>query len=257
MNKKTLYTLMGCALTLAAAPTITSCSDDDDANALSFANGTGNIQLYYEDTKQVELNNSNSPVFDVNDEFVCSVDDNGLITGLHVGKSTFTVTDGATITGNVEVKAKYELPMEEYFRTSIPWGSSLNTAISVLGDDYTISSDGKYYYWDNSDNTLVTSMVIEDGKVTGMGYILSQSLVAKTPNLADAMIERYELISGESSSYVFKYSGLEMTPLAIGFTIQTKAIIILYLPETTTNKSVSVTSLRDIASLAEGYDTIE
>ncbi len=48
-----------------------------------------------------------------------------------------------------------------------------------------------------------------------------------------------------------------MTPLAIGFTIQTKAIIILYLPETTTNKSVSVTSLRDIASLAEGYDTIE
>lgn len=100
-------------------------------------------------------------------------------------------------------------------------------------------------------------MVIEDGKVTGMGYILSQSLIAKNPDLADAMIERYELISYKSSSYVFKYSGLEMTPLTIGFTIQSKAIIILYLPDTTTNKSASLKSLYDIDSLVEGYGSIE
>ena len=242
MNKVTLA-LVGTALTLATAPILSSCSDDeDDPTALSFASGTGNIKIYHEGTKQIELSNATSPEFTTNDSFVCSVDDNGLVTGNYVGKTQVTVTDGTTtIDADVEVEARYELPYEEYFRKSIPWGSSLSKAVSVLGTDYT-TDDSKYYFWNKDDDGCQICMAVTDGKIEGMSFAIMSSCIDDGTEFADALLERYKPTYSLSSSkkYYFSYTGNEMDEMAVLLGLGSSKYAIVAYTVASKNKSLSL-----------------
>ncbi len=244
MNKVTLV-LVGTALTLAVAPVLTSCSeDDDDTTTLSFASGTGNIKIHHEGTKQIELNNSTSPSFTSNDEFVCSVDDNGLVTGNYVGKTQVTVTDGSTtINANVEVEARYELPYEEYFRESIPWGSPLSKAVSVLGSDYT-TNDNEYYYWNKDDDGCLICMIVTDNKIESMAFSIMESCIEDDIEFADALLERYKLIGSLSSTpkYYFSYAGGELNKMTVGLNMESSKYSIVVYTVASKNKSLSLSN---------------
>ncbi len=270
MNKKTLYTLTGCALTLAAAPTITSCSDDDDdaKPAVSFAEGSEKISLSVGDTHQIELINSQNPTYTSEDDYFVSVDETGLVTAKHGGfKTAINVYDsGTTITDSVTVSLTYtcifdllygQVPME------LKTIDNVKQVFEEPEETSTNSNGNTNYFWNESIGTSTIVLMVtadETGKVlTSLVRISKEAAqldaaLSSTTRMSIFLKEKYDYVGYASSSYMYSFTPNTRVNYYLSVEYQTKYTDLLYIEKDyfdslSTSKSLSLENLKSLPTL--------
>ncbi len=266
MNKKVLYTLMSCAFTLAAAPALTSCSDDDDAKpAISFAEGSEKISLNVGDTHQIELINSQNPTFTSEDDYFVTVSETGLVTAKHGGfKTAINVYDsGATITDSVSVSMTY-ICIYDLIYGQVPLeAKTIDNVKGVFGepDDTSSNSNGSTnYYWKISTGNIVLGVnANESGKVqyslvrvSSSAAQLDEAMSTKT-RMKIFLNEKYDYIGYGSSSYMYSFTPNTMVNYYVTVEYATSYTDMMYIEKDyfdnlSTNKSLSLDKSESLAA---------
>ncbi len=270
MNK-TLYTLLGCALTLAAAPAITSCSDDDDdaKPAVSFAEGSEKISLRVGDTHQIELLNSQTPTYTSEDDYFVSVDETGLVTAKHGGfKTAINVYDsGTTITDSVTVSLTYTC-MFDLLYGQVPLELKTIDNVKKVFDEpeeTSTNTDGSTnYFWDESIGTSSTIILMvtadESGKVqkslvrVNKAACQLDAALSSTTRMAVFLKEKYDYIGYASSYYWYSFTPNTRVNYYLAVDFETKYTDLFYiekdyLDSQSSSKSLSLENLKSLPTL--------
>lgn len=155
------------------------------------------VSMYYDEKAQLTV--SKEATWSVEDDFIVKVDENGLVSGRHVGSTKVIASCGtATAVCDVVIKPKYTL----YDTPIFSWGAPASAIESlethqVHGDienhTYDYSFDGNkcylgYYFNDNQLKIIVTMMNYSDAMYLRTAYYL---------------LERYQPAGESGGAYYF------------------------------------------------------
>lgn len=138
-----------------------SCSSDDDHDSVDVSITPSSISMYYDGSKQ--LNGANIDKWTSEDEFVASVDDNGLVKGGHVGETRIVGQSGKHKSYcDVTINAQYNL----YDDPILDWGSSMSQIKSKERHSLENSSNDMLLYdYSKSSTTCIVNYGFENGKL--------------------------------------------------------------------------------------------
>lgn len=176
---------------------LVACGGDDDEP--DFVVTPSSVSLYYDGTQQLTAEGATS--WTSRDEFIASVDQNGLVNARHIGTTQIVVNNGRkTATCEVLIKPKYLL----FNDPLLLWGSSKasiqssesHSIIQELNND-------KYLAYDYTLGTTACIMIymFENGSLKAVMAMLNKS------SYTDAgyyLLERYQPISiGDDNEIYF------------------------------------------------------
>lgn len=215
-----------------------SCSDDDDDDS-SFKLPPESVSFNQGDNQQMAADDGRALTWSVDDEFVATIDDDGLLTGCHVGETNIVAVDskGGKACAKVVVEPKYNL----YTEPCIQWG---DTKEQVKGLD-------KRELLDEDDNTILLKAdgsadyvlyTFEDGGLKAVSILIGTSYTKASVNF---LFERYEYLGYADDIYVFTdRKGLSVLVQVYS----AKYIMILYCKDPS-SKSMNVNN-------AEAFDAV-
>lgn len=225
--------IFSCVLLIATCVclSLSSCSKENDED-VQVTLSPSNISMYYEGTKQLSAVNATS--WKTEDDFVAEVDNKGLVTGGHVGKTKIIASNGKhSAFCEVTVIPKYNL----YDTPIIDWGASLSTIQNkethVEGTSTSTKSLG-YNYSKNSSNPCLVVYNFEDGKLNTIMVVLNY---LSYPEAGLYLLERYQPVYTEKTDYTAIFAdaytkdkwktgvGIQTTTLS-----GTKVTLIMYFP---------------------------
>ena len=160
----------------------TACSKDDEEKE---SVDTTPISLLVDDTHRIEMNITPSKVSSENN-FVASIDENGVVEGNHVGNTNVSINDKYTIP--VEVKGNYHL----YDDPVTEWGCSTSYIKENQKQGSLKTEDSDAIVYENCGNAEMITYLFENGKLNGVGVILNSSY---TDEVALHLKERYMFIT--------------------------------------------------------------
>lgn len=185
------------------------------------------ITLQFEDEVGLTVIDNHSDVsWSTDNEFVASVDNNGIVTAEHVGTTTITAKDGKDEAYcSVSVTPEYYT----YNEPIMDWGCSKQTIISKKGTPDNNQSDVIAYIQSES-KAIVEMYKFEYGKLV-MSYVVLPLNFANT-DVANFLIERYLPVTmTDSGAYGFiNAMTLEEATLLVALMIEDTAIIVGYAP---------------------------
>lgn len=187
MKKTTIVMLFVAVLGLS----ITSCSKDDDVPEPNVVLSTTNIVMYYEQTKKLTAENATS--WRTENDFVATVDKDGLVTGGHVGTTKIIASNGSSsATCNVTIQPKYNL----YDSPILDWGASMSEIRNKeTHENMTTASTSTslaYLYNNSTDNPVIALYSFENGKLDLASVILKWNTFSSAVN---HLLERYQVVA--------------------------------------------------------------
>lgn len=193
MKKKLLY------LSLVICSAFVSCGSEDSkadekANAASIS--PSSISMYFDGERQLIGNNVTS--WNSNNDFVASVDENGLVKGAHVGTTQIIGSNGKTSAScQVEIKAKYNL----YDTPILEWGASRLTIKNKETHVFKSSStNADFYDYSKNGESYLLEYLFENDRLKSVSVMGKLSLF---PDFGYYLIERYSPISNDPDLFMF------------------------------------------------------
>ena len=184
------------------------------------------IMLHFEDEVGLTIIDNRSNVnWATDDEFVASVNNNGIVTAEHVGITTITAKNGKEEAYcSVSVTPEYHT----YNEPIMDWGCSKQTIISRKGTPDSNQSNA-IAYLQNESKGILEMYMFENGKLTSSGIILKLSYT--NTDVASFLLERYQPITiTDDGTYGFiNAMTLEKANLMVALTIE-DIILVAYGP---------------------------
>lgn len=195
--KKT-FRFVGFMLMAFASFGIMGCGGDDDEPSIS-VNPTS-ISMHYDESQQLKAEGTTATSWTVNDEFIASVDQMGLVKGRHIGSTQVKVSDGKTSAYcDVTITPKYYLidtPL-------LNWGASMSSIKSSETHKSltSTSSDNLMYDYTLGGTACILMYGFENNKLKSAMAILNKSLFLTAGYY---LIERYQPIyMSDDNEYMF------------------------------------------------------
>ena len=195
--KKT-FRFVGLLLVAFVSFGITSCGSDDDEPSISVT--PTSIIMHYDDTQQLKAEGSTATSWTVGDDYIASVDQTGLVKGLHIGSTQVKVSDGKTSAYcDVTITPEYNL----YEEPIMSWGTSKSSIVASETHKSLNASSSDYFMYDYSQGSTACIMVygFKNNKLESAMAILNKSLFV-TAGLF--LLERYQPVYiGNDNEYLF------------------------------------------------------
>lgn len=158
------------------------------------------------------------------DDFVASVNSNGIVTAEHVGRTTITAKDGKDEAYcSVSVTPEYYT----YNEPILDWGCSKQTIISKKGTPDDNQTDGLVYVQSESKG-IIEMYMFENGKLYGCGVALKLSYA--NTDVANFLLERYQVVGVNNGIYYFiNAMTLETATLGVSLMID-DYVLVTYAP---------------------------
>lgn len=192
MKKTTVLMLMSVFVCLF----FVSCSKDDDETDTQVVISPSSMSLYYEDTKQLTANNATK--WEAEDEFVAEVDNNGLVTGGHVGTTKIIASnDKSSAICEITVLPKYNL----YDTPILDWNASVSTIESKETHKSSGSNSGTmlgYDYTKSSSNPCAVIYEFKNDKLCSVSVVID---CLWHGDAANYLLERYQPVYSDNTSY--------------------------------------------------------
>lgn len=198
------------------------CSSDDENTKLSLNKST--VTLNYKTTEQLEA--SGKVEWTSENDFVASVNENGVIEGKHVGKTFIVASNGTEeVKCVVEVTPKYNIYREPILDFGITKEelkrkenrellSETSTAIKYRGNSGSAASEIAYAF--------------KNDKMNGAGALLKSSYSSV---IMDFLVERYQAAFQENGVFYFIDGTTSNYNKFVSLSIGSSGIIIMYAPK--------------------------
>ena len=198
------------------------CSSDDENTKLSLNKSA--VTLNYKTTEQLEA--SGKVEWTSENDFVASVNENGVIEGKHVGKTFIVASNGTEeVKCAVEVTPKYNIYREPILdfgitkeelkgRENRELLSETSTAIKYRGNSGSAASEIAYAF--------------KNDKMNGAGALLKSSYSSV---IMDFLIERYQAAFQEDGVFYFIDGTTSNYTKFVSLSIGSSGIIIMYTPK--------------------------
>ena len=167
---------------------ITSCSKDDDVAEPSVNLSTTNIVMYHEQTKKITAENATR--WSTENDFVATVDENGLVTGGHVGTTKIIASNrSSSATCNVTIQPRYNL----YDSPILDWGASISEIRNKETHEYVPTSSSSsslvYNYTHDTENPCLVIYSFKNGELFWITLFLKWTYFSYA---TDYLLERYQ-----------------------------------------------------------------
>lgn len=198
------------------------CSSDDENTKLSLNKSA--VTLNYKTTEQLEA--SGKVEWTSENDFVASVNENGVIEGKHVGKTFIVASNGTEeVKCAVEVTPKYNIYREPILdfgitkeelkgRENRELLSETSTAIKYRGNSGSAASEIAYAF--------------KNDKMNGAGALLKSSYSSV---IMDFLVERYQAAFQEDGVFYFIDGTTSNYTKFVSLSIGSSGIIIMYAPK--------------------------
>lgn len=198
------------------------CSSDDDNAKLSLNKST--VTLNYKTTEQLKA--SGKVEWTSENDFVASVNENGVIEGKHVGKTFIVASNGTEeVKCAVEVAPKYNTYSEPILDFGITKAelkgrenrellSETSTTIKYRGNSGSAASE--------------IACAFKDGKMNGAGALVKSSYSSV---IMDFLIERYQAAFQKEDVFYFIDGNSSNYNKFVSLSIGASGIIIMYTPK--------------------------
>lgn len=198
------------------------CSSDDENTKLSLNKSA--VTLNYKTTEQLEA--SGKVEWTSENDFVASVNENGVIEGKHVGKTFIVASNGTEeVKCAVEVTPKYNIYREPILdfgitkeelkgRENRELLSETSTAIKYRGNSGSAASEIAYAF--------------KNDKMNGAGALLKSSYSSV---IMDFLVERYQAAFQEDGVFYFIDGTTSNYTKFVSLSIGSSGIIIMYTPK--------------------------
>ena len=213
---------------LCAMPLISSCSDDDDDND-SFSVNPSSVSLNSLDTEQLTTDDGRIVTWSTSDDFVATVDDNGLLKAVHVGEASVTATDskGATAVVSVTVEPKHNL----YVEPCVKWGISKDV-LKGIDKREIVTDDDDALLLEAGGSAMRILYTFKDGALNAAAVSVS---LAYSSTLAEFLFERYEYLGQYDDYFIFK----DNKGLSVILSVTKSYLLVVYSADAS-SKSLSV-----------------
>ena len=218
----------------ATAFIFTSCGSDENENGKEkFSISETKLTLHYEETEQ--LSATATAQWSSENDFVATVNSNGLVEGGHVGKTNIMATSAeGSAKCEVEIVPVYSTYKEPY----LEFGASKSTVKSKetreLNKEKTTSLT---YEGENSFVELVMYSFDESGKLESAGVALT---IASASEVTKFLLERYQPISEKDGTYMFINNNINDCKMAVGLSVENSYLAIVYIPYSSTSRGNSI-----------------
>lgn len=220
-------------------------------NSISITVSPSSVTMHYDETKQLTATPS-ATSWSVEDDFIATVDGNGLVTARHIGSTNVIASRGGSqascrITVTPEYTA-YDTPI-------IAWGASPSTirAAETHAETSSSSSSMLIYNYTFGSYVCVLGYTFKENALNGILAMMSYSS-ALYLRIGYYLIERYQPIGKEGNDYYF-VDAMEpakiTTAVVFGLTKSgsTNYITVTYMPYTTSSSP----AMSKIKSLKQNY----
>lgn len=156
------------------------------------------VSMYYDGTKQLSAPGATS--WKTSNDFVAGVDNNGLVTGRHIGTTQITASDGkSSDICTVTIKPKYSL----YDTPILNWGYSKSQIKSLETHSLLEEKDESVYYnYSFGSTTCILSYGFKEGKLNAILLMMpfKSSLLLNT---AYYITERFQPFYKDGDNFWF------------------------------------------------------
>lgn len=185
------------------------------------------VSMYYDGTKQLSAPGATS--WTTSNEYVATVDENGLVKGMHIGTTEIMASNGVySDKCTVTIKPKYSL----YDTPLLNWGDSRqqmknSETHELLKED----ENGLYYKYDFGSTTCILAYGFKEGKLNYAMAMMVPFNATLFSNTGYYIMERYQPLYQDGYNYWF------MDAMKID---DAKSIVKYDISESFTMESVSV-----------------
>lgn len=194
--KKNNFYLFAIAMATMLCAGFASCGSDDDDDDKPLSVNPSSVSMKYDESQQLSASGATS--WRSENEFVATVDQNGLLKGNHVGSTDIIVTDGkATGKCNVTITPKYaffDVPV-------LSWGATMSDVrrAETHGTPETTETALIYKY----DNRSLPAVVMYSFKNGGLNSVIQLTGSSYFSNAGLFLIERFQPYGETDGLYIF------------------------------------------------------
>ncbi len=174
---------------------LTGCGGDEEDDA-PLTITPGSLSMFFDGTQQLKASGATS--WETGNDFIASVDQNGLVEARHVGSTEIIASNGSKMGKcSVTIVPKYKL----YDTPILKWKASKSEIKAA--ETHTLSSDNDSelaYLYDNGTVKTAVIYVFEDG---GLEVIFAFNDEDYFPMHAMYLLERYQPAGVDDGMYVF------------------------------------------------------
>ncbi len=236
---------------------LAACGSDDGDDVKPLTVSPASVSMHYDKEQQLTAEGATSWKSD--NEYVATVDKNGLLKGRHIGTTQIVASnDASTGTCAVTIVPQYNL----YDTPVLNWGASLAQVKAAETHTFVKTSNNvtTYVYNNGVINTLVMYL-FENGGLASVAALEGESYFALHGLY---LIERYEPLGKSDDMYIFIDAlTIEQAKLSIGFSYQTISgdsyAVAIYMPYTKTKSRSASTqhTLKDFEIPVEMLDVLK
>lgn len=177
-----------------------SCGSDDDDNEPSISVTPSSVVMHFDETKQLNVKGTTATSWTVEDDFIASVEQTGLVNGRHVGSTKIRVSDGKkSAFCDVTITPKYSL----IDTPILNWGTSKSSVESSETHSSLSSSSSDYLMYDYTlgSTACIIMYGFENNKLETVMAVLNRSLFVTAGYY---LMERYQPVYvGDDDQYLF------------------------------------------------------
>lgn len=241
---------------VAIAAILVGCSKEKDSKVESIIATPTSMSMYYDEESEIKMSYLPSDAlaptyaYSSSDEYVATVDENGLVSGNHVGECIINIStaDGISTECTATIKPRSSLYKEPYLTIG---GTVSDVKAYEKRTIYTETSTAIAYKGENS-NIRYVMYLFEGGKMTSATVLFANTSYC-VEEAYNYLSERYDLVGTDGEIILFKGKGM-----LIGFTLDDSlGLSAIYVSESSlksqTNHQMDVTK-KGILDLLESNE---
>lgn len=202
-----------------------SCEKEDVKPPMTVKNGE--VILFRDATEKLEVENATSPVsYEIENDFIAQISEDGIITGGVRGNTTVTVISGEDIaTCDVSVKTLINYIPEP----NLDFGQNMATIKSTIATDGEVITDDDFLVQIRKvdGSNFAYMYLFEDNKLESSAFTFN--LTAKTASvIADFLLERYVVLTA-IGTYEYAFISPD-EKMAVALSLSSDSITVIYMP---------------------------